>query len=430
MISSCGRTTIRLPWRVTQLSNVTLHKFDFKSHIYRDDPWKVFGGLLQHGPLIRMKMPILGTSWGATSYEAVNAVLKNDTQFVRDAKNAGRKNLIRFQWMMPRVFFSLISNMLAADGADHRRLRSVVDQAFNRRNIDGMTGRIEEIAEEHLEMAQRAAASDGTVDLLEHFARPFPLAVICELLGLPEQDREKFSKWFEPLSTVSSIFGIFSLARGMRKVIKYFRTEFETVRKNPREGLLSELVQIEHEGEQLNERELLSMAFLLLVAGHETTVHLISNSILTLLQHPDAKAELLADWSKCDSTIDEVLRYCSPIQLAKPRYVAETMEFYGHQLRRGEMVTPILACANYDSNQFEQPFQFDINRKPNYHMTFGSGPHTCLGMKLARSETRIALQKLFSRWPNLAADFDLEKPEWSVRPGTRGMKSFHVNLNA
>lgn len=411
------------------MKNVPLHKFNFKSHIYRDDPWKVYGELLEQGPLIRMKMPILGASWGATSYEAVNSVLKNDTQFVRNPKNAGRKTFIPFQWILPRVFFSLIHNMLGADGVDHRRLRSVVDQAFTRRNIDGMSARLEMIADEHLEQVRRIANSEGTVDLLEHFARPFPLAVICELLGLPEQDRKKFSKWFEPLSTVSSIFGIFSLGQGMRKVIKYFRTEFETVRKNPREGLLSELVQIEHEGEQLNEQELLSMAFLLLVAGHETTLHLISNSILTLLQHPDSKAELLSDWSKCDSTIEEVLRYCSPIQMAKPRYVAESMEFYGHHLKQGELVTPLIACANYDPSQFDQPHQFDINRKPNYHMTFGTGPHTCLGMKLARSETQIALQKVFGNWPDLAPEFNLAKPDWSVRPGTRGMKSLQVKLN-
>lgn len=406
----------------------SVYKFNFKSHIYRDDPWKVYGELLARGPMFRMKMPILGKSWGVTTYEAVNAVLKDDARFVRDGKNAGRKNLIPYQWMMPRVFFSVIDNMLGADGTKHRRLRSVVDQAFNRRNIDGMSARMESIAEKQLDRVQQCAKSDGTVDLLKHFARPFPLAVICELLGLPGQDRAKFSKWFEPLSTVSSVFGIFSLAGGMRKVIKYFRSEFKTVRENPREGLLSELVQIEHEGERLSEQELLSMAFLLLVAGHETTVHLISNSILTLLQKPEAKDELLADWSKCDNAIEEVLRYCSPIQLAKPRYVVDDMEFYGRQLKRGELVTPILACANYDPNQFERPNEFEINRKPNYHMTFGSGPHTCLGMKLARSETRIAIQKVFERWPNLSADFDLQQPDWSVRPGTRGMSSMHVRL--
>jgi cytochrome P450 len=170
------------------------------------------------------------------------------------------------------------------------------------------------------------------------------------------------------------------------------------------------------------------MVFLLLVAGHETTVHLISNAVCTLLQHPAAKAELLNDWSKSGAAIEEVLRYASPLQMAKPRFVANDMEFLGEQLKRGQMVTPLLACANYDPARFENPERFDINRERNYHMSFGSGPHVCLGIKLARTETHWALKSLFDRWPAIQPGFDLEHPDWSKRIGTRGFQSMILKV--
>ena len=200
------------------------------------------------------------------------------------------------------------------------------------------------------------------------------------------------------------------------------------MRHNPRPGLITELAKIENDGDRLNEEELLSMVFLLLVAGHETTVHLISNAILTFFQHPRELERLRADWELLPNAIEEVLRYTSPVQLAKPRYVARDMEYRGQQLRRGELLTPLLACANYDPAKFEDPLTFNMHRDPNYHMTFGSGPHVCLGMKLARSETECALKTIFSRWPNLEPQFDVGNPDWSMRIGMRGLKSLKVKF--
>ena len=316
--------------------------------------------------------------------------------------------------------------MLGADGAEHRRLRSCVDGAFARRNIDGMSNRISEIANDQLEKAAIIARRDGQFDLIEHFARPFPLTVICELLGLPLEDRQKFREWFKPIANASSIFSLFSMGRGIKQISEYLKRRFECARNRPSDGLITDLVQTEHEGTRLSEPELLSMVFLLLIAGHETTVHLISNSILTLFQNPNAKDELLSDWSKCDATIEEVLRYSSPVQMSKPRYVAQDIEFYGVKLKKGAMISALIAAANHDPIRFEHPDVFDIKRKSNYHMTFGSGPHTCLGIKLARSETAGALRGIFNRWPNLQPEFDLSKPDWSRRPGLRGLNTLMV----
>ena len=399
-------------------------KLKMSSARYRDDPWSAFRELRDMGPVIRVKIPFFGKCWAATTYESVEQVFKQSEHFVRDSKNAGRKTIIPMQWMLPRVFNSLIQNMLTADGQRHRRLRSVVDLAFARQNIEGMAKQIERIAIAQVDECEKIIAIDGKVDLIEHFARPFPLTVICELLGLPLEDRSKFRKWFEPFSTVQSVFGIFRVGSGMRQIVRYLREQIEIVRKSPRDGLMSELVAASHEGERLTNDELLSLIFLLLVAGHETTVHLLSNTILTLLEHPKAKLELLDDWQLMDKVTEEVQRYCSPLQAGKPRYVAHDMEFHGQQLQQREMIIPLVAAANYDPARFENPDVFNIHRDRVYHMTFGSGPHVCLGMKLARSENYFGVKALFERWPGMRPAFDLAQLDWSKRMMTRGMNSF------
>lgn len=411
------------------MSALKQNRFDFKSTEYRRDPWRVFDEFREQGPVIRMKFPLMGNGWAATTYEAVNRVLKDDDHFVREPKNAGRKRFGSIQWILPRSFMVLAKNMIAKDGQDHRRLRRLVDEAFARRNIDGMSDRIGVLAESQFEIAANIAERDGQVDLIEHFARPFPLTVICELLGMPLQDRTRFRKWFEPMSNISAMLGIFKMSGGFKQMSRYLREQFEIVRKQPREGLMGELVTAHHEGHSFSDDELLAMVFLLVIAGHETTVHLISNCVLTFMQQPAALKALMADWTKCDSAIEEVLRYSSPIQIAKPRFVASDMEFFGQKLKRGELITPLIAAANYDPAKFTQPHTFDIDRKPNYHMTFGSGPHTCLGIKLARTETSHALRTLFSHWPQLQPAFNVTQVDWSPRPGMRGLKTMFVTAS-
>ncbi|MEM7457226.1 MAG: cytochrome P450 [Planctomycetota bacterium] len=396
---------------------------------YRDDPWHHFGQLRELGPVVRIKFPFMGKVWAATTYEAVNDVLKNWEKFPRDPANAGRNNWVSWQWMIPRSLMAFASNMLGADGTDHRRLRSLVDKAFARRNIDGMAERINEIASDQLDIAQQSMTSDGTIDILDGFARPFPLTVICELLGLPMEDRPKFQQWFAPISKVKNIFGIFRMTSGLKKLSSYLKEQFKLVRDNPREGLITELVHAEEDSERLTEDELLSMIFLLLAAGHETTVHLITNLLHCLLCHPESRSALLSDWTRIDGAIDETLRYASPVQFTKPRFISADMTFHGVELKQKEMIIPIIAAANCDPARFDDPLRFDIERQQNYHMTFGSGPHTCLGMKLARTEAREAMRTLFERWPDLEAAFDLSRPDWSKRIGTRGFNSFLIRTN-
>jgi cytochrome P450 len=168
------------------------------------------------------------------------------------------------------------------------------------------------------------------------------------------------------------------------------------------------------------------MVMLLLLAGHETTVHLVSNSILTVLQLSEVKRSLLDDWAKVESAVEEMLRYNSPAQFAKPRFVTEDVEFHGQALRRGEAVMPVLASANYDPARFDHPTEFQIDRPKNYHLDFGAGPHVCLGLKLARAETQVVLERLFTRWPNLTPTFESSNPDWSRRLGMRSLRTLRV----
>jgi cytochrome P450 len=320
--------------------------------------------------------------------------------------------------------------MIGADEPDHRRLRSLVDQAFQRQNIAQLRPRIGELTHQQLDrVRQIAARNGGQVDLIEHLARPVPLAVICELLGLPEEDRPKFKQWFSSFANIQSLGSIVKVVPGLRKTLNYLRGQFAQVRRQPGAGLITALVEAEHSGDRLSDDELQSMVMLLLLAGHETTVHLLSTSILTLLQLPEVKRTLLADWSAIDSAVDELLRYNSPAQFAKPRFVTQDVEFHGQRLRRGDMVMPILASANYDPTRFANPTEFIIDRPQNYHLGFGAGPHVCLGLKLARAETQVVLESLFTRWPDLQAGFELSAPDWSTRLGMRSLKSLTVRCD-
>ena len=411
------------------------YKLSLTSREHRVDPWTACTELRERGPVVPIKSLLFGKGWAATSYEAVSEVLKDDKRFVRDPANAGRKTLGRIQYVLPRSFMTLANNMIARDGVDHRRLRGFVDQAFARRNIEAMADRLETLAVEQInecrEIANRnkgGGNGSGEADLVNDFAKPFPFLVICELLGLPKDCRNDVHQWLRPISEFSGPFDLFRMISGIKKMKAFLIDQFEAAKAEPREGLISELLAGQHEEGDLTEEELLATVFMLFVAGHETTVHLITHCILTLRQFPDAKEALLADWSKCDAVIEEVLRYSSPIQFAKPRYVAQDTTLSDVSLKRGQLIFPMIACANYDPARFTDPQTFDIQRQSNHHLTFGSGPHTCLGIKLARSETTAALKALYTQWPDFEPMFstDLRKVDWSKRPGMRGIRTLKV----
>ena len=402
-------------------------KLKMSAREYRVDPWTAWSRLREIGPVIPIKSLLLGNGWAATSYESVSQVLRDDQLFVRNPSNAGRKTFGNIQWILPRSLMALSNNMIAKDGVDHRRLRSLVDKAFARRSVESMTESLGKCANDLVDECKQIAANEGRADLVRDFARPFPFFVICELLGLPADRRHDIHQWLQPISNFSGALDFFRMLSGIKKMKQFLKLQFEEAEQKPRSGLISELIAIQKEGEQLSEDELMAMVFMLFVAGHETTVHLISNCIVTFAQFPKALNALMSDWNRADMAIEEVLRYCSPVQFGKPRFVTTNTEFFGQDLKRGQMILPLLASANYDPEKFFDPEVFDIERSPNYHLTFGSGPHTCLGIKLARAETSHALKALYTRWPDFRMLFDVNKIDWSNRPGMRGIRSLPVS---
>jgi cytochrome P450 len=382
------------------------------------------------GPVIRVRLPLFGEVWLATTYEAVNDLLRDHHRFVQSPITAGNRWMGAIVRWLPGALKPLATNMLLRDPPDHRRLRSLVDQAFQRQSVEALRPRLEVLADEALDrLAAQAARSGGRVDLLAHFARPFPLAVICEMLGLPPEDRPKFTRWASSFSTSTGVLGIFwGLFTGVSKLMRYARDEFRRQRRRPRGGLMAALIEAEESGDRLSEDELVAMVFLLLAAGHETTLHQITLSVLTLLDHPQQLAELKADWSLADSAVQELLRYVSFALITKPRYARADTEFFGQPIRRGHILLACLAAANTDPAVFDHPDRLDIHRHPNRHVAFGAGIHVCLGAKLARVETALALEHLFTRFPHLRLAVPRSRLQYSSRFGTRALVALPVKL--
>lgn len=402
---------------------------DISSQAYKRNPYPTLAKSIRQGPVVKIKYPLIGSFWAATTYEAVNELLRDRETFVRDPRSAGLKKGANLPWWFPRSMRRMTEGMINRDEPDHRRLRSLVEQAFLRRHIEQLRPRFESIAMQMLdELEATYRQTRQPVDLVAGLARPFPLAVICELLGLPQADRPMFVKQAESFANSPSLIAIFKMFQGIRHISAYIRKQIDAVRRTPQDGLISALIVAEEGGQRLTEDEMEAMILLLLFAGHVTTVHLIGAGIYTLLEHPDQKQSLMSDWSQVGGAVDEMLRYLSPVQTTKPMMPVRDIEWQGQHLKRGEGIVALLAAANVDPGQFVHPERFDIRRTPNPHVAFGAGIHVCLGWKLAVAETEIATEQLFTRFPKLALAIPDSQVKWSRQMGTRGMESLPVSL--
>lgn len=398
--------------------------FDLVSQSYKRDPFPTYLRMHAEAPVSRTKVPLVGEAWLVSGYDDVLSLLKDKDRFVHDPKNAGRARRAGLAWWMPRFVRVLTDHMLGMDEPDHRRLRRLVDKAFGRRGIEGMRPRIESITDAVLD----GLDSDGPVDLIAGFARPLPLTVICELLGLPREDRARFTSWVEAMTRSPNAWSIIRSFPAFLQMTRYLKRQFETRRRAPRDDLITALVEAEDGGDQFSEDELLAMVFLLLIAGHETTVHLLGSGALALMETPDQYDRLAGDWSLIGPAVEELLRYTSPVEFASVRYAVADTQLGGQILRRGEPILPALGAANCDPRQFTRPDRLDIARSPNNHVALGSGIHFCLGQQLARLEGRIAFERLFRRYPDMTPAVPWEETEWRGTLGLRGLSRLPVRL--
>jgi cytochrome P450 len=382
---------------------------------YFQDPYSVHARLRAERPVSAVIMPGGTPAWLVTGYAEARATLADPRL---------RKNMPGWHPPPDSIFAALDVHMLNSDPPDHERLRRLVNKAFTARRVERLRPRITAITAGLLDdMSTRRE-----VDLLASFAFPLPITVICELLGVPVADQEDFRTWSATIvsNTVSpEVFQAHATA-----MIRHFKTLLAARRHEPADDLLSALIAARDDGDRLSENELVSMAFLLLVAGHETTVNLIGNGVLALLLNPAELARLRAGPALIGGAVEELLRHVNPVNNATYRFAAETVELGGVRINRGDPVLVALSAANRDPSRFGDPDRLDLGRGSSGHLAFGHGIHYCLGAPLARVEAQIAFSSLLARFGSIRLAVPAESLCW--RPSTliHGLESLPVRLSA
>src|SRR6478609_6952348 len=396
---------------------------DFVSQAYFRNPAAEIEKLRSAGPVVEVQFPMVGKVWTTTTQDLADRVLKDSETFtIRD----GIGGVAGLQWWMPRIVRTLANHMLSKDEPDHKRLRDIVDEAFRRRAVLEMEPRILAIADE---LAGELFAEGSPADLVERYARKLPLLVICELLGLPDTDRPRFIVWAQSLTRLTGVVSFLRMIPGVRSMHRYLAERFEAARDTG-EGLIAELVRVEKEGGRISRQEMVAMVFLLLGAGAETTAHLITGSVYELLKTPELRDWLAEDWSRAALAVEEFLRFVSPVQFTKPRFVRKDVELGGVRLKQGERIMAMLAAANMDPEANTKPETLNLARRPNRHLSFGTGIHFCLGHQLARIEAKCALEALFKRWPRLEIAVPPNSIRWRARPGLRAIELLPVAMSS
>ncbi|MER6356397.1 cytochrome P450 [Streptomyces sp. NPDC001634] len=378
---------------------------------FRRDPHPVYAELRERGPVhwVRTPPPDAYEGWLIVGYEEARAALADP----RLSKDSTKKGFVTAEeGVMGR-------HVLIVDPPEHTRLRSLVARSFTMRRVEALRPRVQEVTDALLdEMLPK-----GRADLVEALAYPLPITVICELLGVPDIDRVTFRALSNEIVTPTSANAEFAAAR---QLAEYLDELIEDKRCTaPADDLLSDLLRTRAEdGDRLSAAELRAMAFILLVAGHETTVNLITNGVYALLTHPDQLAALRADMTLLDGAVEEILRFEGPVETATYRYAAEPLEIAGTAIAEGDPVMIGLDAAGRDAARYPDPHTFDVHRAPQGHLAFGHGIHYCLGAPLARLEARTALRTLLDRCPDLA----LDGPPGPWLPGMlmRGVRSLPV----
>jgi cytochrome P450 len=371
------------------------------------DPYAHYAWLRENAPVYRGRLAYVSDQdvWMVSRHADCRALL-TDERFQRSPGGSGPGFLEQFPEAAREPLKLLTTySMIMMDDPAHRRLRMLVVKPFTPRAIARIGERVVELAHGLLDRLEQV----GTADLREQFALPIPSTVINEMMGVPHIDRNRFQKGAQALIAGGFDYGKDSWVREVNEMTELVRELIEHKRTEPGEDILTGLIHAEEEGDRLDDHELVAMAFLLITAGYETTYNLITNAVVTLLDHPDQLARLRSatnDDELWRGAVDEVLRYNSPVGGTEPVTATTDVVLHGTTIPAGASAVPLTQAANRDPEVFEDPDRFDIDRRPNNHLAFGHGVHYCLGANLARLETRVALGILFERNPNLRMAVD------------------------
>lgn len=403
------------------MSQTAAFAFDPRNPAFLADPYPVFHRLRATAPV--WKAPV-GRCF-LSRYDDCALVVR-DRRFGKDYDNpdALKRRFGPTALDEPAVR-EIVHMMLLRDPPDHTRLRGLVTKAFTARRIEAMRGWVQDLTDRLLDKV----VSQGRMDAIRHLAFPLPVLVICELLGIPEEDRAGFvsgtttgAPLLEP--TMPSREVLDDANRGTEESKAYFEAIFEARRREPRDDLVTQLVQAEEQGDRLTGDELRANVRLLFAAGHETTVNLIGNGLLALLRNPAQWQILRDDPTLVPNAVEELLRYDSPVQ-AIARVTTEPVELSGVALDKGEMLVALLGAGNRDAAVFEDPDRLDVTRKDLKPLSFGGGIHFCLGAQLARIEAAVVLETLLRRLPDLRLA-EPDRADWRPSFTLRGLTALPV----
>ncbi|MFE2067198.1 cytochrome P450 [Streptomyces sp. NPDC059467] len=358
----------------------------------RRDPYPFYARMRREDPVHRSAQGI----WYLTRYGDVEAALSdlrlsNDRDRMTRAYSALGGDLKAFSRLTDRLG-RVMSN---TDPPHHARLRKLANRAFTARRVEALRDGIQRIVDR---LIDEAIAAGPTMDLIEAVASPLPMSVVCELFGIPSEDLPQVKTWFHRFGRLTE--DIDKSEEAIEQYEEYLARLVRRRRADPGDDLISALVATQAQDDRLTDSELLSTCFVLITAGDETTTHLIGNGMLALLRHPDQLARLRADPALIRAAVEELARYDTPTQ-AIVRVVAEDIEIGGRTLREGELAYLFLAATNRDPERFEDPDRLDLTRPGNRHLSFGNGPHFCLGGPLAKLQTEVAVGTLVRRLPHL-----------------------------
>ncbi|MEU5884325.1 cytochrome P450 [Spirillospora sp. NPDC047279] len=392
---------------------------EFAEPAFMADPYPTYTCLRDESPVFRIKLPSGLPAWFISRYEDARAALA-DPRLGKGNVRIGHQNKFPFGDV------PMHEHLLHADPPKHTRLRKLVARAFVPARVEGLRPRIHQIAGELLD----AISDRHTVDLIESFAFPLPLAVISELLGISPDQRSEFQRMAIDLVSSPPDTTAEQIREQAVRFERYLRALVAEKRHRPADDLLSALAGSTDADEgSLTETELVSMAFLLLLAGYETTVNLIGNGVYSLLRHPDQLAALRARPELIEPAVEEMLRFESPLAFATLRQATEPVTYGGVTIPAGELVVVGLSAANRDGRHFHDPDGFDVSRDTAGHLAFGHGIHFCLGATLGRMEGQIAIGELLRRYSSIELDADPADLRWRAGMLIRGLRELPVRLS-